>query len=101
MRGRRNLMLAALLFALLPFTAYSQTAVGPPCADRAHIVASLRERFGEHLTGYGLAESGVLFEVYAAADGAWTLIITRVDGTSCLVASGAYWQTVKQPAFGI
>ena len=97
MRGRRSLMLAALLFALLPFAAYSQTAVGPPCADRAHIVSLLRKQFGERLTGYGLSPSGIVFEIYTAANGGWSLIITTADGTSCVVASGDNWQTVKPP----
>jgi hypothetical protein len=98
MRGRRNLMLAALLFALVPFTAYSQTAVGPPCADRDQMVSLLRKQFGEQLTGYGLSDLGVVFEIYAAADGGWSLIVTRADGTSCLIASGAHWRAVKPPA---
>lgn len=105
MRGRRNL-LVALLFALSPLTAVSQPAVSQPaveqpCADRAHVVGLLRKHFGEHLTAYGLSHSGVVFEVFAAADGAWSLIITDANGRSCLVASGAHWQAVKSPAIEI
>jgi hypothetical protein len=95
MRGGWNPLFAALVFALLPSVAYSQTARGPPCADRDHIVSLLRKQHGEHLTGYGLSSTGILFEIHAAADGGWTLIVTTADGRSCVIASGGHWQTVK------
>jgi hypothetical protein len=103
MRGKRILLLVALLCALLPLTGYLQPAVSQPtvklpCADRAQMVSLLRKQFGERLTGYGLSDLGVVFEIYAAADGGWSLIVTRADGTSCLIASGSHWQAVKPPA---
>lgn len=100
MRGR-HLLLVALLFALSPLTARSQPAIERTCADRAQIVSQLRKQFGEQLTGHGLSHSGVLFEVFAAANGGWSLIITDASGMSCLVASGAHWQAVKSPAIEI
>lgn len=98
MRGTRNLLLALLFALLLPFPAPVQALPDVPCADRAQVVNALRQQFREQLTGYGLSEAGVLFEIYAATDGGWSLIITSPDGKSCLVASGNHWEAAKPPA---
>lgn len=33
-------------------------------------------------------------EVYASPDGTWTIVTTRPDGMSCLMAAGQAWETL-------
>lgn len=97
MHRNRLLSLTIALALLLPNAARAQTATGPPCADRTSVVHNLHNVFGERLVGYGLSTAGTLIEVYAGRAGTWTIISTRPNGTSCLVATGEAWEAAKPP----
>lgn len=81
----------------------TQAAFGQAqCGERATLTAHLAERYGETLQSAGLAQNAVM-EVYASAEtGTWTIAVTTVDGTMCLVAAGQGFETVEQelPAKG-
>jgi len=93
------LMIAGLAGATLAAPAFAQrpSPRGPPCADRDHIAGQLRETFGERMIGSGLAESGVLFELYVGPAGSWTLLVTTPTGRSCLVGMGEAWEPLPDP----
>jgi hypothetical protein len=76
------------------FLPIAMISAGPViCAKRSDVVAHLAARFGEAPLARGLAENGVLLEIFAAQDGAtWTAMTTYADGTSCLVAFGRFWE---------
>lgn len=95
----RVLMVAGVIGATLQMPALAQdsTPQGPPCAERSHVAEQLRGLFGERLIGSGLAENGVLFELYAGPNGTWTLLTTAPTGTSCLVAAGEAWEPLPEP----
>lgn len=72
--------------------------VESPCAARAQVVERLAERFGETLQSMGLNQRNRLIEIYASdSTGSWTILMTRPDGTSCLVASGELWEVDARP----
>lgn len=90
----RNLILLSLstlsigcLLAMRP--AFSST---PECAPRPDLVELLTERDGESWRFSGTAQNGSVVETFAADNGNWTVLITRPDGISCLLASGAAFQ---------
>jgi len=93
------LMVAGLAGAMLAVPAFAQqpSPRGPPCADRDHVAGQLRETFGEHMIGSGLAESGVLFELYVGPTGTWTLLATTPTSKSCLVGAGEAWEPLPDP----
>jgi len=68
------------------------------CADRAEVVNRLERNFGETRQSMGLnAQTGVV-EVYASDQtGTWTIVLTRPDGVSCLIASGEMWEKNAEP----
>jgi len=69
-------------------------AEGRNCGDRHVIVQRLQTNYGEARTGAGLSEgnSGMI-EIFASEEtGTWTILLTRPDGQSCLVAAGDSWQ---------
>lgn len=79
---------------------FGAAALAPPlaeaqplrhCADRESVVAQLEDRFGERRILMGLQSRNSLLEVWGSdASGSFTVIITRADSTSCVVASGTH-----------
>ncbi|MCB2100994.1 MAG: hypothetical protein KDE22_09005 [Rhodobacterales bacterium] len=73
------------------------TDAGPPCGDRDELMDRLYRIYAESPTGAGLVDSGSLVEIVATPGGrTWTLVLTRADGTSCVIAAGEYW--VRRPS---
>lgn len=63
------------------------------CGARDAIVKRLQNNYGEARTGAGLSNSNSMIEIFASEEtGTWTILITRPDGQSCLVAAGDSWQ---------
>lgn len=71
------------------------------CDNRDSILEALGASYAEAPVAVGATNAGdVLIEVLSSADGTtWTIIMTKTDGTSCLVAAGTDWQIRewKQP----
>lgn len=84
--------LALLLIALLSTT----PAVAMQCGKRDTVTITLAERYGESRRAIGLAQNGVMMELYAAPSGSWTITITRPDGITCLVAAGDNFQSLAE-----
>jgi type IV secretory pathway VirB2 component (pilin) len=88
-------LLAVLLSTLViahPHPAASQMMRS--CAGRSEIVKFLDSNFAEKLTAVGLINQNAILEVYAAKSGTWTLIVTNVNGVSCVLLSGESWETM-------
>lgn len=99
MRPIKILSTALLGVVLLTQTSAAQGPAprGPPCAERSDVVAQLRNGFGEHLIGSGLANGGFVFELHVGQTGSWTVIATTPQGMSCLVAAGEAWEPRPTP----
>lgn len=82
----------------IPTTGLAQTA----CAEREDLIENLSKRYGETFAGGGLQNPKSILEVwYSAEKGTWTVLMTRADGRSCIMASGTNWRDsteVKLPA---
>ncbi len=87
--------------ALLACTPHAEAAGRGACAARGEVVAKLAERFGETLRSVGPARSDGVVELYASATtGSWTILVTRPDGLSCLLAAGERWHEAPKPVPG-
>lgn len=95
----RFLVVAGLAAALpaAPVFAQQPAPRGPPCAERSHVAERLHESYSERVVGGGLAESGVLFELYVGPSGSWTLLATTPGGMSCLLGAGEAWEPLPTP----
>lgn len=87
---------AALIFGTL--------ALAPPvqaqsiCAERSIITERLENRFHETYQGAGLQSTTNLIEIWSSEEtGSWTILMSRADGISCVIASGVNWQFDQQP----
>ena len=57
------------------------------CGPRDDVIATLATRYDETRRASGLTPAGAV-EMWASANGSWTLTITTPDGITCLIASG-------------
>lgn len=87
---------AALIFGTL--------ALAPPvqartiCAERTVIVERLTKGFHESYQGAGLQSATSLVEIWSSDEtGSWTMLLSKADGTSCVIASGMNWQFDPEP----
>ena len=88
-----------LLAVLLPTSLYAQNN----CAQRDLVIEKLSANYGEAFGGGGLQNSNRVFEVWFSEEkGTWTILMTRADGVTCIMASGTNWRdahpSLKQPA---
>lgn len=92
--GALRLFAASALAVTAVLSAEGAAAAGR-CTDHDKVASLLENKHDETPVSLGLASSGKLVQVFSTEDGAtWTLVLTEPDGTSCVVASGRYWQTV-------
>lgn len=74
------------------------TTVTPGCHSHRDLAAMLDQKFAEQPAALGLQADGQLIEVFVARDGtSWTIVLTRPDGWSCIVAVGENWESVQGP----
>lgn len=85
--------------ACLPLSAPAQTL---PCAARERVLGFVIDQHGQARLATGQAANGASIELFANADGAWTLLLNLPDGRSCLMANGQGFQANQglQPARG-
>ena len=63
--------------------------------SRDEIVTQLGDRYKETPVAGGIAANGNILEVFSSADGlSWTIIVTRPDGTSSVIAEGEGWSFI-------
>ncbi len=95
----------AFVGALLVFTtgasAQSAQSAQSVCGDRSTFLESLDASYGEQPIGMGLASNGTMLEIATSGQGSWTILVTRPDGVSCVVATGEAWERLPlQTAIG-
>ncbi|MEL6551423.1 MAG: hypothetical protein AAFQ54_14375 [Pseudomonadota bacterium] len=95
---KRRAIFAALL-ALSPVASLAQmTEV--TCVDRARLMATLTDTLGAQRQGTGLRDRETMLEVWVTpVSGDWMIVQHYANGTSCIMAMGAYWEsTPPNPA---
>lgn len=65
------------------------------CGSHEDIVKKLASGFKEVRAGWGLAGNNGLVELYVSETGGWSVLITRPNGLTCMVASGQDWEIVE------
>ncbi len=87
----RTVMAGLILgFAALapPKVAHAQAA----CNTRDTVVDRLGDKYQETIAARGLQSSQQMLEIFASPEtGSFTILLSRPDGTTCVVASGTHW----------
>jgi hypothetical protein len=66
-----------------------------PCSGYEQIRRELDEQYAEEPVSLGLQSNGHLLQVFASEEsGTWTIISMAPNGTACVVAAGANWETL-------
>jgi len=73
---------------------------GVQCGDRKHMVKTLGQRFKENRFAMGLASNVSLLEFFVSKSGTWTILSTRADGKTCVIAAGKSWVNMPVPLVG-
>ena len=82
---------SGLILALL-FGLRSAALAQSLCMPHAEMAKQLDDRFSETQVAIAIASTGSLVEVFSTGSGStWTIVTTRPDGTSCVVATGEAW----------
>ncbi|MCI0429844.1 MAG: hypothetical protein L0210_04795 [Rhodospirillales bacterium] len=100
---KRHVVVLGKIVLLAATVAVPLTAVAAPatCGARKELLAKLVQQFRESPAAVGLSSDGTLVEVLTNEDGStWTIMVSRPDGVSCLVAAGESWQEMKREARG-
>ena len=88
----RKLCALSIFSAMLAVTS---TAAHANCALRDVVVEKLQNKYAEQLTAGGLHSSQsktAMVEVWASPEtGTFTVMLTRPNGISCIMASGTDW----------
>jgi hypothetical protein len=78
---------------MLPSTTIPGEAQTVCVTDYNALAAELKTSYAEIPVSAGLGDDGNLLSVFASPHtGSWTMVTTRPEGTSCVVAVGKAWQ---------
>ncbi len=78
-----------------------QTTIAPACHSHADLTEMLNQKFAELPSAIGLQSNGHLVEVFVSNDRtSWTIVVTRPNGWSCIVAVGEHWESLPDSVTG-
>jgi hypothetical protein len=85
-------ILALLIFLGAPALATAQSV----CATHQTVTDKLKQTFDERPVNEGLSSNGGMLEIFVSPNGeTWTIVLSRADGVSCLMATGEHWESVR------
>jgi hypothetical protein len=77
------------------------TVLAPACHSHADLTKILNQKFAEQPSALGVQANGHLVEVFVSNQGtSWTIVVTRPDGWSCIVAVGEHWESLPHLVTG-
>jgi hypothetical protein len=93
-------LLVGMLGVTSPAAAQAQPGpeLAPACHSHADVTKMLEKKFAEQPSALGVQANGHLVEVFVSNEGtSWTIVVTRPDGWSCIVAVGEHWESLPHP----
>ena len=91
-------ILGALLIGWSAFSPPAQAQA--MCGERRAIVATLDKTYSETPVSVGLASNGAIIEIFASPTGTFTIILTRPNGLTCVMAAGENWEDLPNRLAG-
>lgn len=92
----KTFAVVTVAFALLLHTVTTVEAQ-PVCMPHDELRVELHKNFLEAPAAIAIANNGALIELYAKRDrSSWTLMMTRPDGTSCVLVAGEEWNDLRK-----
>lgn len=96
MKTSMILTIASFLTVAVCMTAKADEDQTAPCGPREKVLAALAKDYHETPLAAGIASNHLqVVEILASDDGqSWTILLSKPDGTSCIVADGEDWQAM-------
>lgn len=95
----RHFFAIILIFGAVTLAKPANAQMQLTCLDREMLIQRLETRYNESLNGAGLQGSKIILEIWSSKEsGNFTILVTKPDGKSCIVASGLNWHTFDSPA---
>ena len=85
--------LAAFLYLTWPVPADANMACGP----HKKLTKALTGKYKEARKALGLVASRRVMEVFVSEKGTWTLVMTDLNGVSCIIAACHSWEDSPPP----
>lgn len=83
-------LIAALIVLLVLAATASAQAPAPQCGPRGDMLKAAAAKYSETTKFFGI--SGIsLIEILTSNTGSWTVLATRPDGLTCVIAAGEDW----------
>lgn len=83
-------LLGLALFMLLPPAAHAEVGA-PPCMPFELAAKTLADKWAEEPLGMGMVNENAIVVFFASPNGTWTIVLRKVSGETCFVASGDNW----------
>jgi hypothetical protein len=84
------LSFATTMVCLASFAAAATTVM--PCSRRSDLIKLLGKEYKEVLSGFGVSGQQNIVEFFISKAGTFTILATRSDGISCVIATGDNWE---------
>ena len=94
-----------VLTSMFPYQANAQSVTTPQsvstsatafCDKRQFITQSLTQDYKKGPVSMGVSNTGSVIEIFASENGSWTMVLTKPDGMSCMIAVGSNWETLPK-----
>lgn len=73
----------------------SSASAQQQCLIHEDAIQKLQNQYSEQVTARGLSKYGrKMIELFKSDTGSWTIVVTGVEGRSCVLASGHSWHEV-------
>ena len=103
MKISTNRCIALTVMALVTATfSVSQSSAAPAkCGDREKIIKVLKKDYNEAPLAMGLSQKSTeAFEIFTSEEGTWTVMMTMINGKTCIMAAGHSWKNLPKEAIG-
>ncbi len=98
--NRRVLGLAAIVASMFLSASYDSrpAAAQSVCGNHTDILKILEDSHSEKPRAIAISMNGKLLEIMVSSAGSWSILLTRPDRQTCVVATGEGWESLPAVA---
>ena len=86
-----SMCIAVVLAAASTITLTGNASAAPPCGKHDDITKALTSKYQESRRAMGVIQQQAVMEIFMSPKGSWTLLVTGIDGNTCIMAAGQDW----------
>ena len=94
----RSLLATVVAAGALTLSTYMPANAAMACGPHKKLTKALTGKYKEARKGLGLVASRRVMEVFVSESGSWTLVMTDLNGVSCIIAAGHSWEDAPKVA---